>query len=93
MKKLKRIEIEGNYLTPAYEAFHNYLNCSEAVSFDKIDLSLIDNLEEYFYRVMTKMNKSLFIYQYAVDKLYKDYNIEYKDLYMFGDTYVLVYDD
>lgn len=89
---LKKVEVIKHYLIPGYEAFHNYLNCSDAILFEKIDLSLIDDIEDYFYRVVTKLNKNLFIYNYMCYQLYEDYGIPQEQLYMIGDNYVFIND-
>lgn len=85
---LKRISVNDTLTMNAFTSYHNYLNANTGLQLDHIDLSLIDNFEDYTYNTVTRLIKNFYIYSYVVDIVRKENNLDESIDYSFGPGYI-----
>ena len=87
---LTKINVDNDLLKTGYTAFHNWLNTTDALDFNKIDLSQIDDLKKYVYKTVTRHHRYAYLYEYMCQFIVEKYHIKRESLYLIGDGYFLV---
>ncbi len=87
---MQKVLVSENITSDCFTSFHNFLNAKSSLQLDRLNLSEIDDLEDYIYNVCKHLFKSSAVYYISVYELKKQTGIDMKDVYSVGHGSVLL---